>query len=306
MKIKEFMKSYCVGLVLGGILTGIVIVYAQTYFPSNDVTYDNKESGLKSENVQDAIDELYGICTVEPPAGETIIENAGLEKDPYECRYFFTGANPNNYITFNGENAGWRIISIECDGRIKIIKNNSIGNISWDAYDEIMTNIWSSSTLSTYLNNDYYNTLENNAKEQIILSEWGAGKVAYYNSNLEEQIKNYENSTKWNGKIALISASEYIRTNSDKTNCGNFKLMDSNRSSCKSKNWLYTNSNYWTISPTTTGLSLPAVFAVVTAGYLSENAVVNNNAVRPTLYLSSDIKITGGTGTQSDPYEISL
>ena len=83
--------------------------------------------------------------------------------------------------------------------------------------------------------------------------------------------------------------------------------MDSNRSSCKSKNWLYTNSNYWTISPTTTtGLSLPAVFAVVTAGYLSENAVVNNNAVRPTLYLSSDIKITGGTGTQSDPYEISL
>ena len=75
-----------------------------------------------------------------------------------------------------------------------------------------MTNIWSSSTLSTYLNNDYYNTLENNAKEQIILSEWGAGKVAYYNSNLEEQIKNYENSTKWNGKIALISASEYIRT----------------------------------------------------------------------------------------------
>ena len=98
------------------------------------MTYDNKESGLSSTDVQGAIDELYGVCTAKPP-GEQIIEDNGLEKDPYECRYFFTGTNPNNYVTFNGETAGWRIISVGCDGTIKIMKTTNIntGNsLAWD------------------------------------------------------------------------------------------------------------------------------------------------------------------------------
>ena len=111
MKEKIKYISIFTGFSKGLIICGTISVIAATYFPSNDVTYDNKESGLTSTNVQGAIDELYGVCTAKPPAGETIIENAGLEKDPYECRYFFTGANPNNYITFNDEPAGWRIIS---------------------------------------------------------------------------------------------------------------------------------------------------------------------------------------------------
>ena len=133
-KTKEFLKKNLIGFILGVVSAGAIAVYAETYFPSNDVTYDNKESGLTSTNVQEAIDELYGVCTAEPPAGEQIIENASLEKDPYECRYFFTGANPNNYITFNGEKAGWRIISVECDGTIKIMKTaniNTSNNLAW-------------------------------------------------------------------------------------------------------------------------------------------------------------------------------
>ena len=37
---------------------------------------------MTSDNVQGAIDELYNTCFSK--AGEQIIENAGLEKDPYE------------------------------------------------------------------------------------------------------------------------------------------------------------------------------------------------------------------------------
>ena len=85
-KTKEFLKKNLIGFILGFVSVGIVVVYAETYFPSNDVTYDNTESGLSSTNVQGAIDELYGVCTAEPPAGEQIIENAGLEKDPYEAQ----------------------------------------------------------------------------------------------------------------------------------------------------------------------------------------------------------------------------
>ena len=66
MKIKEFMKKYLIGFILGAVSACTVSVIAATYFPSNDVTYDNKESGLKSTNVQGAIDELYVECTTVP------------------------------------------------------------------------------------------------------------------------------------------------------------------------------------------------------------------------------------------------
>jgi len=43
--------------------------------------------------------------------------------------YRYIGNTPNNYITFNDET--WRIIGV-FDGKIKIIKDTSIGNMSWD------------------------------------------------------------------------------------------------------------------------------------------------------------------------------
>ena len=105
---------------------------------------------LKSNNVKGAIDELYKTCT--QTTASQIIDNGKLEKDPYECRYFFKGANPNNYITFNGEKAGWRIISAECDGTIKIIKNDSIGNMVYDSYN----GYWNyPASLNSYLNGTY-------------------------------------------------------------------------------------------------------------------------------------------------------
>ena len=43
--------------------------------------------------------------------------------------YRYIGSSPNNYITFNDE--VWRIIGV-FDGRIKIIRNDTLGNMSWD------------------------------------------------------------------------------------------------------------------------------------------------------------------------------
>ena len=43
--------------------------------------------------------------------------------------YRYIGSSPNNYITFNDE--VWRIIGV-FDGRIKIIRNNTLGNMSCD------------------------------------------------------------------------------------------------------------------------------------------------------------------------------
>ena len=51
-KIKKILKSKIFVFALIALFFGTVGVYAATYFPSVDVTYDNKESGLVSTDVQ--------------------------------------------------------------------------------------------------------------------------------------------------------------------------------------------------------------------------------------------------------------
>ena len=301
-KIKKIIFGYLPGFITGIVICGGISVIAATYFPSNDVTYDNKESGLVSTDVQGAIDELYGVCTKEPTAGETIIENAGLEKDPYECRYFFTGANSNNYITFNDEKAGWRIISVECDGTIKIIKTYSMGAM---IFDSSYSNWTRPASLNTYLNDTYYNSLNIETQKLIVSHSWSIGEIVMDNNNLGQQIID-ENSKKWNGKIALPTLSEFLRTHSLPDKCGTYYIMNNNtnRNQCLQDTWMQLGSDIsygsWILSVVSVGIVIPNAMGMgieLAAPYIKEN-------VFPVLYLSSDIKITGGTGTQSDPYII--
>ena len=303
-KTKEFLKKYLIGFVLGVVSAGVVIVYAETYFPSNDVTYDNKESGLVSTNVQGAIDELYTECTT-IPAGDQIIEDAGLEKDPYECRYFFTGANPNNYVTFNDEKAGWRIISVECDGTIKIMRTTNTKTQNWDTGCD--ANWARPASLNTYLNSTYYNGLNSTAKSQIVSKDWSMGAVTANNNDLADQISD-ENATKWNGKIALITASEYIRTSSDKSNCGTLAQLTIGLSGlCDGASWMpySTSDKYWWTLSRLDNTNTTSVFISYPNHYsfgVSSTCDTSIGEVLPVLYLSSDIKITGGDGSQSNPY----
>ena len=61
-KIKKVFKNRIFICILTALITGTVSVCAVTYFPSNHVTYNNTTSGLKSSDVQGAIDELYNTC----------------------------------------------------------------------------------------------------------------------------------------------------------------------------------------------------------------------------------------------------
>ena len=284
-KIKEFLKSYLVGLILGIVVSGTIGVIAATYFSSGEVTYDNTESGLESTNVQGAIDELYGVCTSKPP-GEQIIEDNGLEKDPY-------------YVTFNNEPAGWRIISVGCDGTIKIVRTASIGNRAWDS----SSSNWSRpATLNTYLNGTYLNSLSSEAQSQIVASDYSIGAVTDSNNDLADQV-NDENSKTWNGKIALPTVSEYLRTNSN-SNCKTFRLNNSNYITCRNTTWMHDSSNYWwTLSPYSGDSNY--VFRVGGDGRVSNPAYITGYEVRPAITLSSEVQITGGTGTESDPYTLS-
>ena len=311
-RLNRVLKNRIFIFILGGLILGSAGVLAATYFPSSDVTYDNSSSGLSSTDVQGAIDELYNefSTTVVPPtAGNTILDKVdivtsgdGLYKDEYEDgRYLYKGADPNNYITFNNETAGWRILSIESDGSIKITRTNSIMNSRWNGG----YSIWKTAELNIYLNGEYYSTLNEVAQSQIINHNFSIGAATKDNNNLATQIDN-ENSTKWSGNIALITLSEYLRTNTN-PQCNTIYLLNANESACNVTNWLYySNTHWWTL----TAVMNTSYGAYIIRTYGSPFAVTGNSfvnmssyAVRPTLYLSPNITLKG-TGTLSDPYTI--
>ena len=307
-KLKTFFKCYLPGFILGIISACTISVIAATYFPSNQTTYDNTNTELQSENVQDAIDELYGVC-FPPKAGDTILDNTdivtsgdGLYEDEYEDgRYFYKGGNPNNYVTFNNEQAGWSIVSIEPDGTIKIMRINSIGDQYWDTGG---SNNWARpASLNTYLNGTYYNGLNSTAQSQIVAKDWSIGSIKWVN-DLATQI-NDENGEKWTGKVALVTVSEYIRSNSNKSKCGSFSLYNNNYSSCKNTGWMDTTADtyWWTLSSNADKSS--DAFYVGVQGIVDYYLVNKTySAIHPALYLSSDVTLIG-SGTQSDPYVVS-
>ena len=236
---------------------------------------------------------------------EVVTSGDGLYADEYEDgRYIYKGANPNNYITFSGET--WRIISVENDGAIKIMRSESIGNRAWDttggAYG---SNNWARpADLNTYLNEEYLPTLSDSDK--VVSHNFSIGAVTWDNNDLADQIAD-ENGTTWNGNVGLITVSEYLRANTNTEQCGTYSLNDDNYLTCKTTDWMYSavpsDGYMWTISPLASISN--SVFTVNSGGSVGSNYASNaSRGVVPVLYLSSDITLSG-MGEPGDPYVIS-
>ena len=310
-KIQKILKNRIFIFVLGGLLFSTVSVCAITYFDSKNVTYNNKESGLSSTNVQGAIDELYSMCLPQILIGDIILENEsiitsgeGLYVDAYEGgRYFFKGKNVNNYITFNNET--WRIVSIEPDKSIKIMKDASIGKQVWDTSE---SSDWARpADLNTYLNETYYNGLTNTAQNQTVSKKYSIGGVHGSNDiNNLSNIINSENASKWSGKVALITLSEYLRSNSNQNNCNTVILNNDNHSICQNTTWMTHNNDMWTL---TFRLDYKNSVFYLYNGYIyygnTDIFVSTPHEIYPVLYIKPEIQITGGDGSQNNPYTLS-
>ncbi len=311
-KIKKFSRQYLIGFVIGIVVCGGVSVIAATYFPSNDVTYDNKESGLESTNVQGAIDELYKTCTAKPPATDTITDllpsnSEELYKDEHgDIRYY--GATPNNYVSFNNEL--WRIIGV-IDGKIKIIRNESIGKYAWASNS---SNNWNNSDLKSYLNSDYYNSINETYKNMISEGTYYLGgptysncetltASGYYNAERDSSQVYSGNPTSTTQKIGLMYPSDYGYAAG--SSCLSTALYIYN-GGCKNSDWLYSRVTEWLQAPyADEGFYATELFST---GFVKVNGSVCNasRAVRPVLYLNSNVQITGGDGSQGNAFKISM
>ena len=74
---------------------------------------------------------------------------------------------------------------------------------------------------------------------------------------------------------------------------------------CKNNNWLYKSEKYyWTISPSSS--SDYGMYCVYGSGRLDWPKALRSESVYPSVYLKSDVKVTGGTGTSTDPYTLKM
>ena len=293
-----------------------------------------KINGIQNmENITIATDKLIaltnnkdnsGLYTITHPADSTL--QIGANESITEYRY--RGASPKNYVTFNGET--WRIIGVfptddgtgNIENRIKLIKDQSIGNNYWNTTQVASTstyNNWTGATLMKYLNGTYYNSLINsNSIDMVDDAKYYLGGFNAVNATIENMY-GYErkisgnntyyyrtNPNSWTGKLGIMYASDYGYASA---NCET-KVLGGNSSTdirvCNATNWLYNiKVNEWLMAQL--GSNNGHAFYVVSSGYLSYyNVNSSSMAVRPTLYLKSEVRITEGDGTSSNPYKLSI
>ena len=114
-------------------------------------------------------------------------------------------------------------------------------------------------------------------------------------------------TTNWIGKIGLMSPSDYGYGSSScyaSTPLYNSSGTDYRQEACTSNNWLYNGESHWMMSPLST-YSYIALY-VYSTGNINTGYVRTNFGVHPVTYLKSNVKITSGTGTSTDPYILSL
>ena len=253
----------------------------------------------------------------------------------------YIGADPANYVYFNCDDYTnpssstcelWRIIGIFDENThgisgeklVKLIRNESLGDIAWD--EEYGTN-WSTASLQMLLNKDYLNRtgdysstgITSETRDMIETVTWKLGGIysqynkasTFYTAERGTAVSS-GNPTEWEGKIALIYASDYGYATSGgstgRDTCLSYDLGDWGiYSNCYNNDWLNDVSDQWSISTFDHYTDYNNyVFDIEEPGFVDVTYSDAGIMVRPTVYLTSEVTITGGSGTQTNPYTLSL
>ena len=123
-----------------------------------------------------------------------------------------------------------------------------------------------------------------------------------------------ERTTTWTGKVGLMYPSDYGYATSggsttDRTTCLNTSLSSWSKSSvsdCVKNDWLYINDTQWTLSPNADSSDARYAFGVHYSGPVDYNSASYFSAARPVVYLTSNVNISSGTGSESDPFVLEI
>ena len=258
-----------------------------------------------------------------------------------ENGYRYEGKNPNNYIYFNNEL--WRIIGVfdaSSHGKTgeyltKIIRNDSLGGYAWDKSNK---NNWATSSLYNLLNTNYYNATDGTSggncyqyktsitgncdyTETGLQSEYRAmvenvtwylgGKdintytaEAFYTGERDSTSVCSGNTASTTGYIGLMYVSDYGYSVLSSSCARTTNLRSYNTSACGGSSWLKKETYEWTV--THYSASSNSSFSLVDMVYLINRSASDSYAIRPVLYLNSNVQVYAGDGSISKPYQIKL
>ncbi len=261
-------------------------------------------------NVSDEVNTKINIYAKPENIEEIVTSGDGLYLDGLtNNRYIYRGEDPNNYITFNGEEGKWRILSIEADGTYKIIYT---GTDKLYAFNSTNSNLFpfNGTSLYTTLNTTLYNSLSAEVRNQIVTHPFYYGNITYNIRTSSDTLATVYNTNNASDRIEnlnvgiptifdLIQASSETRCNNPST-----EIQDTVLGGCAANNWMagltssgtymwvfhqYSNSQIWHCS----------VSSCTYANRYSNSAT----RTQPVVYLSASTTFTG-TGTKTDPYVI--
>lgn len=265
-----------------------------------------------------------------------VSEGDGLYKDSYEERYIYKGKDPNNYIKFNGNT--WRIIAIEKDNTLKIMKTESIAKKEYDELNHrnnanntfcentSKCNVWAKqegiykgynklgtvtedATLNTYLNNEYLSTLDS---KYITTHTFNVGGTSGESETIEKHIEDEKRVT-WQGKVGLITATDYLKASTNPS-CTSIYVSKKVGTICKENNYLALNIDYRIITPLHGSYADDNYYSWYiskeesvgdadgsgTGGYGDTSIKLD---ILPVVYLSNTVTLKG-KGTKTEMYEI--
>jgi len=234
-------------------LNGVIVI---TY-GSNQYNYSYKEKDKMSQN----------------SVGNWLLQNDSAKAVLKANKNTYKGSSANNYINFSGST--WRILKINSDSTITIIKNTAVTKLAFDNNGIVD---FEKASINTYLNNTYYNSLSQKSYIKPTLQCIGT-------------VTNNCSKT-YTANVGLLTIEQYINASND-TNCS-----INNQNSCINGNFLVVNGSEYTMNynqKTVIALNNGAINPV------SPNTVLN---IRPVVTLKSGTKITGGSGSAGDPYLI--
>ena len=166
---------------------------------------------------------------------------------------------------------------------------------------------------------DFSNTgLTSEAKTMISNAVWNLGGSSTFDDVTASTFYERERGTtvytgrptEWTGQIGLMYPSDYGYAtsggNTGRDTCLSYNLYNwSSYSDCYSNDWLYKSETIqWAITPNSSYSSY--VFDMNSLGIVSNYYANSAYTVSPTLYLSSNVRISGGTGEESDPFTLEI
>ena len=225
-------------------------------------------------------------------------------------------------------NPGYENNKVIHDSGSEIVTNNSLywnktsgsclssGGLSTSSCD--FTSIGLSDSSKLMIDSVLWNTgaitndTQNITPNQMYTYERGdkTGKTNFDASNYPT-VDSVDRTTTWFGKVGLPYPSDYVMASGNGSGNTRSKCMDSNSNTygdCSSNNnWMGVNlsSPLMTMSPVY-GAAFPSFTTSMITSLYTMPAVNNNYVLKPAVYLNPKVKITSGSGTQSDPFNIEL